>query len=637
LGFNAVRIPTPPTQQTLDEARQLGIWLISPPPDHPEIASQFDRVLAWHIGSGLTAADLPRIAETVKQLRAADRRVNRPIVCDPRENLFDYSSQAQILSVHRSPLGGDLELLDYGSWLKERPRLARPGKPFWTTVQTEASPSIVAQAAALGGPGAATPTIDADSLRLAVYQAFAAGVRGIEFASSSRLDAADNTTKIRALSLALLNLELELLEPWGAAGGIPSPIFSRDPHLRGVVMTTDQNKAKMVVAMRCPKSSQYVAQPAQMQTAGASFTVAGVPESHNIFEVTLAGVRPIKKERIVGGTSVAVEDFPLTALVMITEDPIVVKTTSDRVKAIAPRAVQLQRELAVAMLAETEAVQNRLLAQPQLPPAAVSLAAARKALAYADQLITARDYGNAYFAARNAAVTPARWRREVWNRTASSLGSPIASPLAASFTTLPDHMNFAASVAKLPPTDNLLVGGEFEDLQAMMQAGWRNFEHPQPQVKTTVELSPQDPFADRFCLRLEAAPADAKTPPALVESSPLWVTSAPVQLDAGDVVCIRGQVRVTGKISGSVDGLTIIDSLGGEALAEHIDETKDWREFVLYRAATQRGPATVTFALTGIGEASLDNVSIRLVRRGNGQPVSQQAQTLPPGLAPRRY
>jgi hypothetical protein len=134
-----------------------------------------------------------------------------------------------------------------------------------------------------------------------------------------------------------------------------------------------------------------------------------------------------------------------------------------------------------------------------------------------------------------------------------------------------------------------------------------------------------------------AEPVDAKAPPALVESAPLWITSAHVQLDAGDVICIRGHVRVTGKVSGSVDGLTIVDSLAGEALAEHIDETKDWREFVLYRAATERGPATVTFALTGVGEAALDNVSIRLVRRGYGQPLTQQAQTLPPGLAPRGF
>jgi hypothetical protein len=656
LGFNTVRVPSPPTPQLLEEARQLGMWLIAPPPEGeqqmsgnplpvgegghalPEIGPMYERVLAWHLGTGLAARELSRVMETTKRIRAADRRVNRPLLCDAEEELFNYSSHVQVLSAHRFPLGSDLELIDYGSWLKERPRLARPGKPLWTIIQTEPAPEIVAQAAAITGMGGGEPTIDADSLRLAVYQAFAAGVRGLEFASSSRLDAADNTTRIRALSLALLNMELELLEPWGAAGSLAMPISSRDPNLRGVVIAAEQTR--MVVAMRCPKGSQYVAQPAPMQAAGASFVVTGVPESHDVYELTLAGMRRLRRDRITGGTSIAIEDFPLTALALISSDPLVVKTMTDRVKAMTPRAVKLQRELAAAMLAETEAVQQRLASQTQLPPATASLNAGRTALARADQLLAQGNLPDAYFAARNATVSPARWRREVWNRTASSLGSPVASPLAASFTTLPDHLNFAASLAGTPAANNLLVGGEFEDLQGMLGAGWRNFEHPQQQIKTTVELSPHAPFADRFCLRLQALPEKAEAPPALVESPPLWVTSAPVQVEAGDVICIRGQARVTGKVSGSVDGLMIIDSLGGPPLAERIDATEGWREFVMYRAAPQRGSITITFALTGIGEASLDNVSIRLVRRGDGQRIIEQARTYPavaPGLPARRF
>jgi hypothetical protein len=268
----------------------------------------------------------------------------------------------------------------------------------------------------------------------------------------------------------------------------------------------------------------------------------------------------------------------------------------------------------------------------------MALNAGHTALAKADQLRAAGDLGNAYFAARNATVTPARWRREVWNRATTGLGSPITSPLAASFSTVPDHLSFIATLAAVPPTENLLAGGGFEDLQTMMQAGWRNFEHPQQQIKTFVELSPLAPFADHFCLRLQAVPEKADAPPALVESPPLWVTSAPVQLEAGDVVCIRGQARVTGKVSGSVDGLMIIDSLGGDSLAERIDATDNWREFVMYRAAPQRGPLTVTFALTGIGDASIDSISIQLVRRGAEQ--QQQARTYPsqaPGITPRQF
>ena len=64
----------------------------------------------------------------------------------------------------------------------------------------------------------------------------------------------------------------------------------------------------------------------------------------------------------------------------------------------------------------------------------------------------------------------------------------------------------------------------------------------------------------------------------------------------------------------------IIESLGGEPLAERIGETSGWRQFALYRAATSSGNMTVTFALTGLGEVCIDDVSVRIVRRGTPLP-----------------
>jgi len=56
--------------------------------------------------------------------------------------------------------------------------------------------------------------------------------------------------------------------------------------------------------------------------------------------------------------------------------------------------------------------------------------------------------------------------------------------------------------------------------------------------------------------------------------------------------------------------LMIFDSFGGSQLAERIHQTNGWREFTLYRAAPRSGDLTVTFAMTGLGEAWLDDVSI---------------------------
>ncbi len=50
-----------------------------------------------------------------------------------------------------------------------------------------------------------------------------------------------------------------------------------------------------------------------------------------------------------------------------------------------------------------------------------------------------------------------------------------------------------------------------------------------------------------------------------------------------------------------------------EPLAQRVRGTSGWQEFGLYRVAPQSGTMTVTFALTGLGEAWLDDVTIQTI------------------------
>ena len=104
-------------------------------------------------------------------------------------------------------------------------------------------------------------------------------------------------------------------------------------------------------------------------------------------------------------------------------------------------------------------------------------------------------------------------------------------------------------------------------------------------------------------LRLTATPTTPETPPLVIETPPVRFVSPLVPAQVGQLVCIHGWIKVPKAIDGSVDGLMIYDNQGGEALAERIGLTADWRQFVLYRVATQPGGVNVTFALTGLGEA----------------------------------
>ena len=197
LGFNAVWLPRPPATELLEEANRLGLWLVCPPPrpaaaDDPvavgaepnrppnpaqlivrygapdlqsdaagaprvgEIGPQFDCVLAWDLGSELTEADLEATQRWAQQVRAADRRGNRPLICQPRTDLRGFSRPANLLLIDRRPLGTSFELSDYGTWVRRQPLLASPGTPVWTTVQTQPSEAL-RQQLALFDPGGQTP------------------------------------------------------------------------------------------------------------------------------------------------------------------------------------------------------------------------------------------------------------------------------------------------------------------------------------------------------------------------------------------------------------------------------------------------------------------------------------------------
>ena len=115
-------------------------------------------------------------------------------------------------------------------------------------------------------------------------------------------------------------------------------------------------------------------------------------------------------------------------------------------------------------------------------------------------------------------------------------------------------------------------------------------------------------------MRLGVAAVDPKNPPAAIETPPILFTSPAVQVQAGQIVCIHGWVNVPTAAADSGEALMVIDSLSGECLADRIGQTKGWRQFSLYRAAPRAGPMCVTFALSGIGEAWLDDVEINILQ-----------------------
>jgi hypothetical protein len=231
----------------------------------------------------------------------------------------------------------------------------------------------------------------------------------------------------------------------------------------------------------------------------------------------------------------------------------------------------------------------------------------------AERAFAARDAEAAYRSSRQACEVIALWRRAAWERAVKPWPSPVTCPLAVTSLVLDEQFAFNERAHAAVIGRNSLVAGECDDLDAMTAAGWKHLEHPLPGVTTRVELSPDGPFAGPASLRLSATSSDESAAATFVETPPVWVTSAPVEFATDVVVRLRARVRVPSPITGSVDGLEIIDSLGGADLAARIGHAPDWQEYTAYRFAAAGEKVTLTFALTGLGDAWIDNVAIEPV------------------------
>jgi len=645
LGFNAVHFSQMPSPVQLREAAALGLWVIAPPPpsrdlesraaqpDTSKISQAFDPVLVWDLGSGLTSRDLEATKRWAKLVEAADPR-HRPMICEAESDLRAFTRPpVNLFLARRDTLGTSLQLKEYASWLRERSQLVLPGTPLWATIQTQPSPRVVEQIALFSATPPPAFGFQESQIRTLIRSALTAGARGLCFQSRSRLDADDAQSRRRAAMLELLNLELELIERWPASGNFAATASSNDPQGGGAVIETD--RSRLLLPIFSPPNGQMVLGNPTVRPF--TLKVPGVPEGNNAYELSPTVLRPLNSKRLAGGTQVVLGDLERDSLIVFTQDALVMQTLRNRIAKTRDRGALLMREIAAAEMSEVEAAEQRLgeVGRP-IPGTKKLRETVQVDLAQCGVFLAKKDansLNSAYDQARHALQTLRDVERAHFEAAVASTDWALVDPLTTTMATLGEHYRFQHAIASAPRGPNRLSQGDFEDLRAMQQAGWRNYEHPQPGVTTSVELTPQAAHAGRTGLRLQVLPSDPSNQPAVLETPPVWVTSAAVQAEQGQILQISGWLRIPLPIVGSVDGLLIIDTLSSEALAQRVGHSAEWRQFTFYRGVPRSGTMAITFALAGLGEAWLDDVTIQVVQAPLRAP--QQAQRPnPPSAGP---
>jgi len=632
LGFNVVWLPSPPGPELLGQAEQLGMWFICPPPISPDpiregesstlsgirekIPPDFDRVLAWDVTLTPVSSQLDRIAQWADKVRRAESRAARPLVCRAEGNFQALSRVVDILWLIRPPIGAGLELADYTRWIRQRELLVRPGTPLWVSIPTQLPPAIRAQWMQFSSGRQIPDHLSPEQIRLALYSGLAGGVRGVVYESDRALDAQDSETQTRAAALELLNREMEILEPWLAAGTGVGGGRTSQPEVQTALLRTERARLALLF-WTGPAASYVVGQAAAQQM---NFTLPGLPETHEAYQILGGTLRPLRRDRTAGGVRVTLEEFDLTAAVVLSQDTLAISATTRRAQTVERRLAELHHQLALQKLQEVQTVLNRLpsgLLEGQTPSVVSQinqgLGQAREQLTFCSQRLQTREYVAAVLAAQRAQRAQRLSERRIWESAVGGVEATVIWPLAGCFRMLPEHLEMTRRVRYSAAGPNLLAGSDFEDLQTMLAAGWRNGQGGSETADGAVELAQEAARSGRYGLRLVAVPRQRESPPEVIDSPPVWVISPPIRVQPGQYLHIQGWVQIPQPIQGSVDGLVITDSIGGECLAWRIQKTSDWQPFEMYRVVGQPGTLQIRFVLTGLGEARLDDIVIQPV------------------------
>jgi hypothetical protein len=272
---------------------------------------------------------------------------------------------------------------------------------------------------------------------------------------------------------------------------------------------------------------------------------------------------------------------------------------------------QAAEEIAKAARVDAELVK---LGYP-LPDGAPLLARAREWLERCEGHRRNGEHSEAYADAQNALRAIRILMRAHWEQAVRDLSSPVASPYAVSFFTLPRHYQLRDQILHLQAGRNVLPHGDFELPPDQVPPGWSVQEVPSPDkvipLARRVDKTTVKPHEGRQCLMLKITPQDSRVPPLALERTFLAIHSPEVRLEPGTIVRISAWVLVPTGVSTSGDGAMFYDSAGGEPLAVRLTGLHPrWQRVTLYRQVPASGTIRVTVALTGFGTAYFDDIRI---------------------------
>lgn len=683
-GMNVAWIADYRDDALLAAMQEVGVWATAIPPRPPDdegrplddhsagllpFGPETRPVLFWHLGYRIDPSLVDELIGWVNQLRPADSAYRRPIIADVAGSEYAFSRHVDLLAESRHITNTAISYRDYRDWMRSCRTGAFLNTFFWTWVQTEpADATIKARSAS----GHLPVVIEPEQVRQQVYAAVQAGCRGLGYWMNTPLRAETLGAEERRLTLARLNLELELIEPLLATGGrdgepfpftpkpqnpgssgirtrpsyhqitITGPEAAESPFApserpagpaEAVMLSTDFGP--LLVAVWYGEAAQFC--PGAMAAPNVGIVVPGVPATAKGYLLSPTKITPLNHTQVAGGKRVTIPKFDQTAVVLFTSDPTVREMLERRAAQLSARCAQVSVALATAKRDRVLDTYHQLAAMSVMVNDGPAMAkTANQLVADAEAALSRNDHDGARDAADDALQMLRNLQRALWEDSVRRFSSPLASPHAVCFSTLPDHYRligkFGRSVASSSQEPNLLPSGDFED-EAEVGATWRHVGASSDAVATNAYIETKSPKQGSRCLRLAARRHEGMSIARESGDAFVKMESPAVPVRAGQVLHVSGWVRIDTPIPSHFDGAKLHDSLLGPSSGLRWTATKGWQPFEMLREVPADGEFSLTMTLQGVGDGDVYFDDLRVVAL---TPRAQIAEQPSPRRAARR-
>jgi hypothetical protein len=611
LGFDAVLIRGPPDAEILREAIRARVKIYSPPPSAPDPVLQplLDPIAGWYLGSGeaLDSRHIDDVAQTSRRLRSWPTRWQRPLVAAPAEHWRRYAALVDAiiddLPIRNRGIPGGEEV---AQMQETRMRVGDRVESGVGIVSMPAETMLVQAESIADLVGAPQPiSFRWHSMWAQTMRSLESTPAAILFRSSRSLATGSELATQRSTALSYINRIVAMISPWVAtASPAPPPPLVGAPYRCSRL--TSGGTDLLILTTVAARGTEVLAGDGEVIDIQLSPTEA----TRTVWRLTHFSAERLTPEVTATGARIQIVSPDVAEIIVLSSDPSVGGSLAQSAARFARQAGLDRWQLASDLVRRTEmnwAAASATRVSDRAAPTNL-VAVARRTLADAEPLYRAGDVDASLRMARRADAWALRSEWQLaealmpnWPQPTSC--PPMDSGCAEIQTAWHPLMDDAGWGINRIPTGSL----DTEDLLGRWNFGKRMNDR----VESEVLFAGRGTFQGTGALRARVTGRAEDALPGGYEGTAIQIRSPSVRVSRGTAIRIDVMVRTLG-FGRPHQGVLVYDTIGGQELGVLIRGRADWTPVRLYRQAVIDGEVSVMFELIGAGEATLDDVQLRI-------------------------